>query len=63
MAEQIKNNEYDVLNEAVTEYLNEGSITVTCPRCGKPLIYETFGSLEVIRCEDKACIKSIRRGI
>ena len=63
MAKQITMNEYDVLGKAVSEYAEKGKITLKCPRCGKPLIYETFGSLEIIRCEDKTCIKSIRRGI
>lgn len=63
MVNQITTNEYSVLDKAVAEYLNAGKITLLCPRCGKPLIYEAFGSLEIIRCEDKTCIKSIRRGI
>ena len=63
MAKTITNNEYDVLNLAVAEMLKNGKITLKCPRCGKPLIYEERESLEIIRCEDKNCIKSIRRGI
>ena len=40
MAKTITNNEYDVLNLAVAEMLKNGRITLKCPRCGKPLIYE-----------------------
>lgn len=63
MVKEISQKEYDVLNLAVAELLKSGSITLKCPRCGKKLIYETKGSLEVIHCEDISCIKSIRRGI
>lgn len=60
---QITASEYDVLNMAVTEFIRDGKITLRCPRCGKPLVYELNGSIEIIRCENPACIKSIRRGI
>lgn len=63
MVNQITINEYSVLDKAVAEYLKTGKIKLLCPRCGKSLVYEVFGSLEIIRCEDKTCIKSIRRGI
>ncbi|MBE6845587.1 MAG: hypothetical protein E7508_07755 [Ruminococcus sp.] len=63
MVNQITVSEYEVLNKAAAEYLKNGKIDLKCPRCGKPLIYESFGSLEIIRCEDKTCVKSIRRGI
>lgn len=63
MVNQITTQEYDVLNKAVVEYLKTGKITLRCPRCGKPLVYETRGSMEVVHCENPACIKSIRRGI
>ncbi len=65
MADQVRitNSEYDVLNRAVSEFLKSGKTELTCPRCGKPLVYETFGSVEIIHCENPACIRSIRRGI
>ncbi len=65
MADQVRitNSEYDVLNRAVSEFLKSGRIELKCPRCGKPLVYETFGSVEIIHCENPSCIKSIRRGI
>ena len=63
MVKQITTNEYKVLDFAVSELLHNGKITVKCPRCGKPLVYEEKGSMEIIRCEDLSCIKSIRRGI
>lgn len=63
MVKQITVTEYDVLNRAAADCLSKGSTELKCPRCGKKLVYETLGSLEIIRCEDKTCIKSIRRGI
>lgn len=63
MVNQITNQEYDILNRAVVEFLKSGTITLKCPRCGKPLIYEKYGSVEIVRCENPNCIKSIRRGI
>lgn len=63
MVKEITKNEYDVLSLAVSELLKNGNITLKCPRCGKRLIYESKGPLEIIRCEDVSCIKSIRRGI
>lgn len=63
MVNQITAKEYDVLNQAVTEFLKLGRIDLKCPRCGKPLVYETRGSIEIIHCENPACIKSVRRGI
>ena len=63
MVKPITENEYEILNLAVSELLKNGEITLKCPRCGKPLIYEEKGSLEIIRCEDRGCVKSIRRGI
>lgn len=63
MVKQISKQEYDSLNKAVSEFISSGKIISVCPRCGKPLIYENKGSLEIIRCEDTSCIKSIRRGI
>lgn len=63
MAKSITQNEYKVLDSAVAEMLKNGKITLKCPRCGKPLIYEERGSMEIIRCKDINCIKSIRRGI
>lgn len=65
MADQIRitDGEYNVLNKAVSEFLKSGKIELKCPRCGKPLVYENFGSIEIIRCENPSCIKSIRRGI
>lgn len=63
MVKQITKQEYDLLNNAVSEFIRNGKISLTCPRCGKTLIYEKIGSLEIIRCEDTSCIKSIRRGI
>lgn len=65
MADQVRvtDREYDVLNKAVAEFLKNGKIELKCPRCGKPLVYESFGSVEIIRCKNPSCIKSIRRGI
>ena len=63
MANSITQNEYKTLDLAVAELLKTGKITLRCPRCGKPLIYEEKGSMEIIRCEDVNCVKSIRRGI
>lgn len=63
MANTVTSTEYSILNKAVSEYINNGIITLKCPRCGEPLIYEINGSLEIIRCKNPTCIKSIRRGI
>lgn len=63
MVNQISVGEYDILNKAAAEYLKKGVVKLKCPRCGKNLVYESHGSLEIIRCEDETCIKSIRRGI
>lgn len=63
MANQVTSQEYCILNQAVSEYLSTGKITLRCPRCGSPLIYEKYGSAEIVRCEDLECIRSIRRGI
>lgn len=63
MVKNISSMEYEILNTAVSEFIKTGMITLRCPRCGKSLVYETKGSLEIIRCESKSCIKSIRRGI
>ncbi len=63
MVKPITSKEYKVLDSAVAELLENGKITLKCPRCGKPLIYEERGSLEIIHCEDLNCVKSIRRGI
>lgn len=63
MVKQITPKEYKILDLAVSELLQNGKITAKCPRCGKPLVYEEKGSMEIIRCEDLSCIKSIRRGI
>ena len=63
MNNQITANEYDVLNMAVTEFIRDGKITLRCPRCGNPLVYETMGPVEIVRCQNSSCIKSIRRGI
>lgn len=63
MVNQISVNEYDILNKAAAEYLKKGAVNLKCPRCGKKLVYESQGSIEIIRCEDETCIKSIRRGI
>ncbi len=63
MAKAMTQNEYNALNAAVAELLQSGTITSKCPRCGKPLIYEEKGSMEIVRCEDLTCVKSIRRGI
>lgn len=60
---QMTASEYDILNMAVSEFIKCGRITLKCPRCGKPLVYEINGSVEIIRCENPSCIKSIRRGI
>ena len=63
MVNQITTQEYDVLNKAVSEFLKDGRTHLKCPRCGKPLIYETIGSIEIIHCENPSCVKSVRRGI
>lgn len=63
MADRVTTMEYDTLNRAVRQFLQTGKIQLKCPRCGKPLIYETNGSVEIIRCTNPACIKSVRRGI
>lgn len=63
MTDMITQNEYNVLNQAAIELLKTGRTKQRCPRCGKPLVYEEKGSWEIIRCEDKNCIKSIGRGI
>ena len=63
MVNQIAAKEHDVLNQAVSEFLKLGKIDLKCPRCGKALIYETRGSVEIIHCENPSCIKSVRRGI
>ncbi len=63
MTNQITVNEYDILNKAVAEYIKNGQITLKCPRCGDNLIYESFGSVEIIHCANPTCIKSVRRGI
>lgn len=60
---RITDSEYDVLNKAVSEFIKTGKTELKCPRCGMPLVYESFGSIEIIHCENPACIKSIRRGI
>ncbi len=63
MDNKVTVNEYRILDKAVAEYLKNGAIESKCPRCRKPLIYESLGSLEIIRCEDNTCVKSIRRGL
>ncbi len=63
MDNRITAKEYEALNTAVTEHLKNGVIKSKCPRCGRSLIYEASDSLEIIRCEDTACVKSIRRGV
>lgn len=63
MVKSITEKEYRVLDSAVSQLLTDGKITLRCPRCGKPLVYEEKGTLEIIRCEDISCVKSIRRGI
>ena len=63
MVKQITPTEYKILDSAVSELLKDGKITLKCPRCGKSLVYEERGSMEIIRCEDLSCVKSIRRGI
>lgn len=63
MDNKVTTKEYEILDKAIAEYLKNGTIESKCPRCRRPLIYENLGSLEIIRCEDKTCVKSIRRGI
>lgn len=63
MVNQITNVEYAALNKAASQFIRTGKTELKCPRCGKPLVYETRGSVEIIRCQNPECIKSIRRGI
>lgn len=59
----ITKTEYDVLDFASRQFIKFGKTEIKCPRCGKPLTYEIKGSVEIVRCTDPTCIKSIRRGI
>ena len=63
MSKLVSPEEYEVLDQAAAEYLKTGKITLKCPRCGSPLIYEESQSTDTIRCEKVTCIRSIRRGI
>lgn len=63
MINQVATHEYDILNRAVSQFNENGKIDLRCPRCGKPLVYEVIGAIEIVRCQDAQCIKSIRRGI
>ena len=36
---------------------------VICPRCGKKLIYKTFGNSSEVECETENCLYTAIRGI
>jgi uncharacterized protein (DUF983 family) len=38
-------------------------ISVPCPRCGKPLLFEEFGKSFEVKCSDDECISAGCRGI
>jgi hypothetical protein len=55
--------ELTALFAAMKQLNNAGQITENCPRCGKPIIFETRGSKYISRCSDKNCIRIVGRGI
>ena len=38
-------------------------VTCFCPRCGKKLLLEEFGSSYTVKCSDNVCISATSRGI
>jgi hypothetical protein len=55
--------DYAVLDRALLQQNTVGVIEESCPRCGKPIVYELTDSREIIRCEDDNCIFEILYGI
>ena len=39
------------------------SKNVTCPRCGRLLVYKDFGSAYTVECPTEGCIRKTVRGI
>lgn len=48
---------------AIDMKANHPEQTVHCPRCGKELIFEDFGSSYIVRCPTDGCLKEVCRGL
>ena len=59
----ITKSEKAVLGKATGEYISTGKISQTCPRCGKPIVFEQEATWDITRCQDPACIGQVMIGI
>ena len=55
--------EYDALGVASREYLETGSTSKKCPRCGKDIVVESEETTYIVRCKEIECIGRVHIGI
>ena len=55
--------EYEMLQNAMGEYLATGEITTPCPRCGKELVFERNGTRDLTHCVDPDCVGMVLIGL
>ena len=53
----------DEERKVILKKMENPSLHVICPRCGKNLKFIRFDSAVVVECESKGCIKGTARGI
>lgn len=50
-------------NEALEYKMDHPQAEVKCPRCGKMLIYHSFGASCEVKCENNNCLHATLRGL
>jgi hypothetical protein len=58
-----KEEEADYIDKVAEDYARFGSTSRPCPRCGNKLLFEDYGSANIIKCERENCIKVTFRGL
>lgn len=60
----LNNRNYNQIERnALDKKMNSPEKIVICPRCGKKLIYKTFGNSSEVECETENCLYTAIRGI
>ena len=60
---KITESEYEIFMSAANDFLINGSTSRKCPRCGKEILCEHYGTSYIIKCKSDNCIKIVSRGI
>ena len=59
----VTHDEAKILFKAVFDFEKRGNTEISCPRCGKELVFENYETGYIISCEDVNCIRLTARGI